>query len=217
MRRIRVSIAGLMAVVVFVAVGVAALRQASEIWAGILFALTLVMIGFAMLRAAYRTGPARASWAGFALFGSGYLAVVFLPGSESRPPLGTTLALGWLHGKLVPRQQTMTYTAFRPGGLVKLSPVQTAGTNLDWPQSALAASDGSMIVTGSQLVIQSALWTPNQQDLQQVGHCLLALLVGIVGGLVGRWQQAGGLRVAERVPPGPMTTDKEAPCPSAAP
>ena len=51
MRTIRFSIAGLMGVVLLVAVGFAALRSSSETWAGILLLATLGAIGIAMVGA----------------------------------------------------------------------------------------------------------------------------------------------------------------------
>ena len=56
----RFTIAGLMGLVVVVAVGVAALRFASELWSGILLMLTLGMLGAAVLGFHERAGARRA-------------------------------------------------------------------------------------------------------------------------------------------------------------
>jgi len=79
MSRPRFSIAGLMGMVLVVAVGVAALRSGSEDWAGIVSALTLGLLGVALLGVLFRQGPRRAFWSGFALFGWGYLALTMAP------------------------------------------------------------------------------------------------------------------------------------------
>ncbi len=71
----RVSIRGLMALVFFVAVGFVSLRFASEGWAGLVWVLTLALLASAVLGIVYRRGARRAFWVGFALMGSGYLAM----------------------------------------------------------------------------------------------------------------------------------------------
>ena len=106
MSRPRFSIAGLMIVVLFCAVGAAALRSSSGLWADVLFTLTLAMLGVAILGLAYRRGARRASWAGFALFGGGYLLACFGPwfATEVRPHLATTPLLGYLRSRIGPAE-----------------------------------------------------------------------------------------------------------------
>jgi hypothetical protein len=209
MRRVRVSIAGLMALVVFVAVAAAALREASEIWAGVLFVLTLATVGFAVLRASYRTGSVRAFWAGFALFAAGYLAVSFLPGQEARPPLPTAPALTWLQGKLLRQQAAQVLTVDVSGalnGTVLTRVVTTSGS----PWSTSGGSSAPPAASPFTFV-----WMADGQRFQQVGHCLLAVLVGLLGGLIARWQQAG--RIVIEAAPAVLPPDAaEEPCPNAA-
>lgn len=104
MRRPRFSIAGLMGLVVVVAVGVAALRSASEDWAGIVLMLTLGLLGVALLGVIFRDGPRRAFWSGFALFGGGYLTLTMAPwfSAEVGPRLATTRGLDLLFARLHP-------------------------------------------------------------------------------------------------------------------
>jgi hypothetical protein len=98
MRRLRFSIAGLMGIVLVAAIGLAALRSPSAIWAGAIFSLTCAVLGLAIVGAIYCKGAARAWWLGFCVFGWGYLAMVGF--SRAGPPfaqLPTTqllLALG---------------------------------------------------------------------------------------------------------------------------
>ncbi len=75
LRRIRFSIAGLMGVVLVAAVGFAALRNASEAWAGWLLLLTCGVLTLAVVGSLCRGPAERAGWLGFALFGWGYLAL----------------------------------------------------------------------------------------------------------------------------------------------
>jgi len=79
MRRPRVTIAALMAVVLTVALGFAALRNANDFWASATFTVAIVMIVGASPGALAREGAARMTWAGFAAFGWTYLLLSVLP------------------------------------------------------------------------------------------------------------------------------------------
>jgi hypothetical protein len=76
MRKPRLSIAGLMAIVLVAAVGLAALRNPSPAWASTLFLVTCGVLGLAIVGAIYRVGVERAWWLGFCVFGMGYMAVI---------------------------------------------------------------------------------------------------------------------------------------------
>jgi hypothetical protein len=62
-----------------VAVGVAALRFASELWAGVLLMPTLGVLGASVLAFHERTGSERAWWRGFVPFGWGHVALTMGP------------------------------------------------------------------------------------------------------------------------------------------
>lgn len=76
-RSMRTKISGLMAVVLVVAVGLAALRSGSAIWAGACFLLTCGFLALAAVGSVFDTRGARAWWLGFAIFGCGYLVLAF--------------------------------------------------------------------------------------------------------------------------------------------
>src|SRR3954451_23074823 len=88
----RLSIRSLMAFIVAAAVGLAALRNANELWAGMLLLVALAAVGFALMGAAILRGKERHWWAGFAFFGGAGLALTVGPwrGDTFRPQLGTT-------------------------------------------------------------------------------------------------------------------------------
>src|SRR5689334_12956654 len=88
----RHTIAGLMLVVLVVAVAAAALRDASDAWAGGLLLLTLLILGTAVIGVAYRREGRRAFWFGYALFGWGYLVLSQAPwfAEQVQPRLPTT-------------------------------------------------------------------------------------------------------------------------------
>jgi hypothetical protein len=96
MRTIRFPIAGLMLAVLVVALGLAALRNASEIWAGATFLLTCAVLTLAIVGVVCRDQSERAWWLGFALFGWGYLVLAFWSSLE----LPTSALLNWLQMRL---------------------------------------------------------------------------------------------------------------------
>ncbi len=69
MRRLRISLAGLMLFIVAFALGIAALRYASPPWAALISQATILGMGFSALLAVYRRGPTRAFWLGFTIVG----------------------------------------------------------------------------------------------------------------------------------------------------
>jgi hypothetical protein len=81
--RLRVTIAGLMAVVLLIAVGCAALLRPSARWAGVLDTLAMVTVSIAILGAAVRRGPNRGIWLGAAVFGGVYAVLGFGVFSDS--------------------------------------------------------------------------------------------------------------------------------------
>ena len=68
----RLSIAGLMTIVLIFALGLVALRSESATWAGGVYLLTFAVLLLGIVGAVCRTGSERAWWLGFALFGIGY-------------------------------------------------------------------------------------------------------------------------------------------------
>ena len=104
----RFSILGLMGFVLFVCVGLAALRNASELWAGIMLLVAFGATGTALLGAIYQKGNDRAWWVGSAVFSGGYLTLAFatLSADQIQPNLGTTRVLDYVHfqvtGRAVP-------------------------------------------------------------------------------------------------------------------
>ena len=95
MRRPRITIAGLLGIVAFVAVAFAALRVPTDGWDGGVFGVTPTVLLISVLLAAHRTERRRAFWIGFALFGWAYLLVSQIPPIEARLPTTKALAYAW--------------------------------------------------------------------------------------------------------------------------
>ena len=87
MKPFRVSIAGVMGIVVIAAVGLMGLREGTPIWASLTFGLTLLFLLGASLNAALRKPIDRAGWLGFAaMFGWVYLLLNFGPWAKLELP-----------------------------------------------------------------------------------------------------------------------------------
>jgi hypothetical protein len=77
MRSLRFSIAGLMGIIVLVALATAALRYASETMAAVVSLVTHGVLALAVVGAVCRTGAQRTWWLGFAALGWIYLGLPF--------------------------------------------------------------------------------------------------------------------------------------------
>jgi hypothetical protein len=146
MRTVRFPIAGLMWAVLVAALGLAALRSSSELWAGATFLATCGILCLAIVGIVCRTDETRAWWLGFALFGWGYLALAFW----SPHSLPTTALLHMLEARLGTPKPV-------GGGLKSVM---------------LAGGFGGPIGGGPD------------EHFQQIGHCLLALLAALLGGVI---------------------------------
>ena len=99
LRKIRISIAGLMGVVLVAAVGFAAVRNASMNWAGLMLMLTCGVLMLGVVGAVCREPHERAWWLGFTLFGGGYLALAHAMAFYGTPLPTDTLA-GFIGSRL---------------------------------------------------------------------------------------------------------------------
>jgi hypothetical protein len=79
MTRLRFTLAQLMAIVLYLGFGFAALRNADEFWESAAATLAIILIAAALVGASARGGRARTPWIGFAVFGWAYLITAHLP------------------------------------------------------------------------------------------------------------------------------------------
>ena len=183
MRRFRYSIAGLLGLVLFVAVAFAALRQADELWDSALFSLTVGLLLTSVLLTIHRTGRKRAFWLGFALVGWTYLIASLIPPVESR--LLTTTGLAHLDS-MIPRRDPAVRRLSRyrnPVGYAFSPDGQILSTN---PPGTVRLWDYS---TGRLLA------GPSSDVFMRIGHSLLALALAFIGGQLSR-----GLFDTQRAP-----------------
>ena len=77
--RPRFSIRALLALILFIGVGIAALRGATAIWASVMILAALGAVCAATVGAALIQGAARPAWLGFAVFGWAYFLLCLSP------------------------------------------------------------------------------------------------------------------------------------------
>jgi hypothetical protein len=150
----RISIRTMMAFVVVAGVGLATLRNASEFWAVTLLLADLIAVGVALLGAAFLRGREQAWWAGFALFSCGYLAFV----------MGLWFDFA-LHSQAV------------------MIPVIRYAYDRINPEAAIQeATLKDARLSGARPLPPSP--RPAFVEFQRMVHALVALLSGLVGGMV---------------------------------
>jgi hypothetical protein len=198
MRTFRFTIAGLLGVITVHGIGLAALREASEFWDSGLFTLTLGVLLVSVLLAVHRREYRRAFWAGFALFGWGYVALSLVPSAE--PRLVTTRALAYLDAQVPGQALGFTIRLTESG----------SGSSINQVVGLAFSPDGRRIAGSSQGRV--GLWDAatgrllgtipgTTEDFVRIGHSLFALLAASVGGLVSRrlWRSPGSARDSRTV------------------
>jgi hypothetical protein len=160
----RPTILGLMGCIAFIAVGMAAVRANDELWAALVFALTVFTLCTAALVAIYRRG----AWAGFAVFG---WAMFFICQPHSAPAIGPT-----------PLPMLLAYRVFFYLG--KPADFPTVSFQIPGYPAIMADGEQGIIlagVSGGSAAIRSRVPVNSLRS----GLCLTSLLVGFVGALVG--------------------------------
>lgn len=150
MKRLRLSIGGLMAAVSFIAVGIAALRGNSVLWASATFTIALASCLGALLGSLSGRGAARMAWGGFTLFAGSYLALAFGPLSEANGVTAPPFLPLALHE---PLKDTLTPRPFNYGGrpfqkAVILDPTPSGESFYDEP-AGIFVPDGQALANAT--------------------------------------------------------------------
>jgi hypothetical protein len=190
----RISIRTLMAFVLVSAVGLAALRNANELWAGMMLLVAMAALGGAVLGVILMRGRERAWWLGFAVFAGGYLALAFGPWLSDvfQPQLGTTHLLGHLR-KLMFDSDALPLTPSEADSLLLqerrleagLANVKRVARNFSADPAGLAMAKKLQAIQGQLTANKNA--GPRYEHFHGVGHSLFTLLAGLVGGTVAVW------------------------------
>jgi hypothetical protein len=192
----RFTILGLMGLVLGLAVAIAALRNADDYWAGGLLLATDLIIGVAALGAVYHVGRRRAGRLGFAVFSGGYFALAFLGLSESNlAKLPTTWLLRYVHEKVAPTPFVYTKHATLYSTVPASWTTSTVRNvhHVSWTYNHIASPNRwKSMLPGAA----------NYESFGAVGHCLFALLAGLMGTIIARRFQARLCDRLDRAQPG---------------
>jgi hypothetical protein len=157
----RSSLAGLLGLVLILALGLASIREASEIWAQTIVTLTLVFLFVAALAA--WTGRRRdGAWRGAALFGWGYVLLAFGPGAA------------WFGDKLL------------TNAVLDIAVHSMHGDGLSPPPPPAGTPSNSANKAALQTQYPVGVQNIKMGYAREIGHASLALMSAIVGALVGQ-------------------------------
>jgi len=208
----RVSIAGLMGLMVVAAIGLIGLRTGNAAWAGAISLVCLALLAGAVLKVIFRRGRERATWAGFALFGWTFLALnyeAWTGSGASRTPFSFTWLLDEIHPRIhaLPPEliPDLKPTAVEPLPRYAMPPAAPPSSAPDLPVVPLEDPEPTVLgpaakalqapilapITPTQplpaAVLGSPFWAGNLYYYYQVGHALGALLFASLGAFWGRW------------------------------
>jgi hypothetical protein len=191
----RFTILSLMGLVLVLALAIAALRNANDHWAGGLLLATPLLLCVALIGASCGQRRSRARRLGFAIFGCAYFALAFIGLSEGNlAKLPTSWLLISIHQRVAPPQAfTYIITGSISGqtgqGTVLLgngSPGPMSNTITATPNARWVAANppGPAFAQGWKAILPGAA---NYDAFSTVGHCLFALLAGLLGAVIARW------------------------------
>jgi hypothetical protein len=194
----------MMGAVAVVAFACAALRSASDLWASTALTLAVSLLFVALLGVLFRRGESRAFWTGGALFGWGYLLLVFGPwfNTNVAPHLLSTKLLGFVFENAHSTPASVLVAGAGSGvaygdldgdgwvdlyvsNLPNASPMEVT-RRLRTPTVLYRdLGNGQFVnVTATALGIVPGATSEN---FYRVGHSLLALALALSGGLLARW------------------------------
>jgi hypothetical protein len=191
MKRFRFSIAGLMRAVVVIAIGMAALRYASPLWAAAVFLSVSAVHALSVLGAVCIRGQQRAYHLGRSVFGWGYLVIVYstwhyVPPDEWLP---TTKVLSRFEVAIGPRKPwgfsmstairpaVLTYDTIRPRATLAAMHVKSR----DYERPAFVPVQLCGFPGGPIYYLDT-----ERQAYYQIGHCIWSLLAALLGGVLAR-------------------------------
>jgi hypothetical protein len=183
MHRIRFSIASVLGVILVLGVGIAALRESTDLWESGLFTVTVGVLLLSVLLAIHRREARRAFWMGFALFGWTYLLFSMLPSIE--PRLLTTTALAYLNARAPATPVVITGQAW--GDVTNGPNIQAVSFTSPSVKVDVAPSGGQggvLLSYDVRKLLFAGGGTP--ENFMRIGHSLFALLASLLGGLLSQ-------------------------------
>jgi hypothetical protein len=196
MRRIRVSIAGLLVGIALLGVSLAALLHPSPLWGSVFYSLTLGTLTIFLLAAIFKRGPSQAFWIGFCSCGWAYFLAIFGPDpiAQLGPNLVTTAILDISYPFTIPREEV---------GASRIS-APPYPTSLRTSTARTARGGGTIILAGAfggnppaTFPTPWEVWTkPDRMTsfnnstspkmYRRIGHSIFCLLFASLGGFMAR-------------------------------
>jgi hypothetical protein len=192
MRTRKISIAGLMALVLFTGVGIAAMSRPSALWAAVMFSGATLFLTSALIAAVCVRKERRAFWIGATIGGWAYLFLHYGPFCETQ--IGrhtvTTAALDLLYPLTLhePHESTtfqnpvMFTGAFTPGSPTPVTPPGAAPLALTF---GFPTPPARTPWTAWTAIDQNGAWlgTQTPHAFYRAGHSLLSVLVALIAGV----------------------------------
>jgi uncharacterized integral membrane protein len=182
--RFRISIAGLLFLILFLAVAFASLHEATDAWAKAMFTLAIALYGVVLLGLLFRRGVERATWTGSFLFGAGYLGLCYGPGCHTlvMPRLLTTALID-------DRYQDMDYSPKQVDE--KVWAETESGQFLEGRVFDISAGPGNRYHIETVLGTTARYGATKLRAIsldayRQLCHADLSLLLAFIGGIVAR-------------------------------
>lgn len=180
------SIKALLGTTTFVAIGCAALLNASEWWASVTCTLVLGVLLVAVLRSVFCRGPSRAFWLGFAILGWAYVLLIFWPmGPDPTFPcqrhLLTTKVANWAYFELLPLVRTP------PSPPVPSPPMPVAP--LSGPSRGavtVRVRDEYRLIARPAAPVAPKSYYPDYTPFLTIAEWLWTFVLAIVGGVLAR-------------------------------
>jgi hypothetical protein len=205
---LKYSLGTLFLVVAVAGLGCAAFVNFSETWVRAMFALALVILALAVTAAVVGRGSARTFACGFSIVGGVYFLLAFMMSPDLREDrLITGRVVDWLHGiqQRAQARRTPATTADPYGssyGSMDPYGAMSAGYG-DMGEGEMMTGMGSSSMGGSPDMTGSMVMGmgmpigpvihPAPRELQDIGHCLWALILGAIGGVAAQGIARRGL------------------------
>ncbi len=202
MSRFRFSIATFLTVVTLLALGLAAMASQSRVATSSAYTAFLVLLGVATAGAILATGPRRAFWLGFAIFGWSYWFVEFDASGQRNQgvPQSMVLTLSGLTGRSGP-QPAMPAPGLLTNNLLdwleaSMSPNFAVGSKVmaKWRGGSYYSGTITQAQNGQYLIVwddgSPQQWTPpsqiapNGHNLRLAAHATLGGLFALAGGVL---------------------------------
>lgn len=173
-----------MVLILFLAVGLAALRESNEIWESSVFSVTLAVLLISILLAIHRTVKRQAFWIGFAVFGWIYLGLSLIQSIESR--LITTKALAYFDSNVVrPISRSEVLYDLLVGSDSQPVALSVNNRNGDWIADVTAAGPNLTRFTNI-LAGRSLTGFGTTENFVRIGHSLLTIVAAFLGGRLSK-------------------------------